>query len=64
LKAYGIKGVLLLSNFKSLCFPLSFPYNFMHLIWENVIPNLISLWTGEFKGLDEGVGEYQFMPKV
>jgi hypothetical protein len=63
-KAYGIKGVSLLSNIKSLCFPLSFPYDFMHLIWENVIPNLISLWTGEFKGLDEGVGEYQLRPKV
>jgi hypothetical protein len=63
-KAYGIKGVSLLSNLKSLCFPLSFPYDFMHLIWENVIPNLVSLWTGEFKGLDEGVGEYRFMPKV
>jgi hypothetical protein len=63
-KAYGIKGVSLLSNIKSLCFPLSFPYDFMHLIWENAIPNLVSLWTGEFKGLNEGDGEYQFMPKV
>jgi hypothetical protein len=63
-KAYGIKGVSLFSNIKSLCFPLSFPYDFMHLIWENLIPNLVSLWTGEFKGLDEGVGEYQFFPKV
>ncbi|KIM71189.1 hypothetical protein PILCRDRAFT_17292 [Piloderma croceum F 1598] len=63
-KAYGIKGVSLLSNIKSLCFPLSFPYYFMHLIWENVISNLISLWTGEFKGLNEGNREYQFMPKV
>jgi hypothetical protein len=63
-KAYGIKGVSILSNLKSVCFPLSFPYDFMHLIWENLIPNLILLWTGEFKGLDEGVGEYQFNPKV
>lgn len=36
----------------------------MHLIWENLIPNLVSLWTGEFEGLDEGVGEYEFMPGV
>lgn len=63
-KAYGIKEVSILSNLKSVCFPLSFPYDFMHLIWENLIPNLILLWTGEFKGLDEGVGEYQFNPKV
>jgi hypothetical protein len=63
-KAYGIKGVSILSYLKSLSFPLSFPYDFMHLIWENLIPNLILLWTGEFKGLDEGVGEYEFMPDV
>jgi len=63
-KAYGIKGVSILSNIKSLSFPLSFPYDFMHLIWENVVPNLILLWTGEFKGLDEGVGDYRFPSKV
>jgi hypothetical protein len=63
-KAYGIKGVSIFSNLKSLSFPLSFPYDFMHLIWENLIPNLILFWTGSFKGLDEGVGEYQFLPKV
>jgi len=28
---------------------VSFPYNFMHLIWANLIPNLIRFWTGEFK---------------
>ena len=61
---YGIKGVSLLSNLKSLHFPLSFPYDFMHLIWENVIPNLILLWTGEFKGLDEGTGDYEFPSSV
>jgi hypothetical protein len=63
-KAYRIKGVSVLSHLKSLLFPLSFPYDFMHLIWENLIPNLISLWTGDFKGLDEGAGEYEFQPKV
>ena len=63
-KKYGIKGIPALSYLKSLSFPLSFPYDFMHLIWENCIPNLILLWTGEFKGLDEGVEDYQFPPKV
>jgi hypothetical protein len=63
-KAYGIKGVPLLSYLKSLSLPKSFPYEFMHLIWENLIPNLVLLWTGEFKGLDEGSEEYEFMPKV
>jgi hypothetical protein len=63
-KAYGIKGLSVFSNLKSLCFPLSFPYDFMHLIWENLIPNLILLWTGGFKGIDEGAGEYQFSSNV
>jgi hypothetical protein len=26
----------------------------MHLIWENLIPNLILFWSGCFKGIDEG----------
>ena len=54
---YGIKGVPLLSTLSSLSFPVSFPYDFMHLIWTNLIPNLILLWTGRFKDLsheDEG----------
>ncbi|KAF8977094.1 hypothetical protein BDQ17DRAFT_1395011 [Cyathus striatus] len=31
----------------------------MHLIWENLIPNLIHHWTGQFKGLDEGGEAYE-----
>ncbi|KAJ7208373.1 hypothetical protein GGX14DRAFT_365604 [Mycena pura] len=30
----------------------------MHLGPENLIKNLIGLWTGDFKGLDEGTGGY------
>jgi hypothetical protein len=40
-KAYGIKGTPFLSALGSLRFPQSFPYDFMHLIWENLIPNLV-----------------------
>jgi len=36
----------------------------MHLIWENLIPNLVLLWTSEFKGLDKGTEEYELAPKV
>jgi len=53
-KAYGIKGIPLLSALGSLRFPQSFPYDFMHLIWENLIPNLVLFWSGCFKGMDEG----------
>ena len=62
-KKYGIKAVPILSFVPSLVFPSSFPYDFMHLIWENLIPNLISLWTGNFKGLDQGHESYH-LPKA
>ncbi|KAI0054434.1 hypothetical protein BV25DRAFT_1817076 [Artomyces pyxidatus] len=36
----------------------------MHLVWENTIKNLVLLWTGSFKGLDEGTGSYHLSPSV
>ena len=51
-KEYGIKGIPMLSSISSISFPSSFPFDFMHLIWENLIPNLIEFWIGEFKDLD------------
>ncbi|TRM55775.1 hypothetical protein BD626DRAFT_415516 [Schizophyllum amplum] len=36
----------------------------MHLIFENLLPNLIKHWTGEFKGLDEGSEAYRFLPHI
>lgn len=57
-KKYGIKGIPLLSALSSLSFPISFPYDFMHLIWANLLPNLILLWTGKFKALDHDDEDY------
>lgn len=62
-KEYGIKGIPLLSYVPSLNFPTSFPYDFMHLIWENLVKNLILHWTGKFKALDDGKESYSF-PKA
>lgn len=62
-KEYGIKGIPILSCLLSLSFPALFPYDFMHLIWENLIKNLIAHWTGDFKGLDDGTEFYQ-LPKA
>src|SRR5271155_5831351 len=46
-KEHGIKGIPILSSISSISFPSSFPFDFMHLIWENLIPNLIeSLSSG------------------
>lgn len=63
-KQYGIKGTPILSFLDSLDFPQSFPYDFMHLIWENVVKNLILHWTGEFKGLDSGNESYQLSSAI
>lgn len=63
-KQYGIKGIPVLIFVSLLSFPKSFPYDFMHLIWENVIKNLILLWTGEFKGLDVGLEDYELGESV
>jgi hypothetical protein len=36
----------------------------MHLIWENLIPNLILFWTGEFKDLDHQDKGYVIAPHI
>ena len=58
-KVCGIKGVSVLFHLGSVEFPVSPPFDFMHIVWENVVKNLILLWSGEFKGLDVGSGSYQ-----
>jgi Transposase family tnp2 len=61
---YGMKGVPLLSCLSSLSFPISFPLDFMHLMYENVIKNLVLLWTGKYKDLDEGSESYELNASV
>jgi hypothetical protein len=61
---FGIKGLPLLSALSSLSFPTSFPYDFMHLIWANLIPNLVLFWTGKFKDLDHDGQDYVIMKTV
>ncbi|KAF8596715.1 hypothetical protein BDV93DRAFT_480008, partial [Ceratobasidium sp. AG-I] len=36
----------------------------MHMVWINLIPQLASLWTGTFKGLDDGTESYQLHPDL
>ena len=63
-KEHGIKGIPVLSSISSISFPSSFPFDFMHLIWENLIPNLIEFWTGEFKDLDHQGEGYFIEPHI
>lgn len=63
-KQYGIKGVPILATLTSISFPASFPFDFMHLIWENLIPNLILFWTATFKELDHEDRGYVISPEA
>ena len=63
-KEHGIKGIPVLSSISSIGFPSSFPFNFMHLIWGNLTPNLIEFWTGEFKELDQQDEGYFIKPHI
>jgi hypothetical protein len=63
-RKYGVKGVPAISHIPGIQLPISCPYDFMHLIWENLVKNLILLWTGEFKDVDEGTGSYHLAPTV
>ena len=57
-KKYGIQGIPVLRSISSISFPSSFPFDFMHLIWENLICNLIEFWTSTFKDLDHQDKDY------
>ena len=61
---YGVKGISIFFHLPSIRFPVSFPYDFMHLIWENLVPNLIRHWTSNFKALDQGLESYEFPKSV
>ncbi|KAJ1300030.1 hypothetical protein OPQ81_011150 [Rhizoctonia solani] len=54
----GIKGITLLARVPSVSIPRSFPVDLMHMIWQNLIPQLIELWTGKFNDLDAGLEDY------
>ncbi|CCO34352.1 hypothetical protein BN14_08450 [Rhizoctonia solani AG-1 IB] len=56
---YGINGEPLFTQLRSIDLPSSFPYNIMHLFFENLVPNMVKHWIGEFKGIDQGKGTYK-----
>ena len=63
-KLCGIKGVAALTVLSSLSFPASFPYDFMHLIYENLLKNLMLLWSGNYKDIGNGSETYVFQQTV
>jgi hypothetical protein len=62
-KRYGINGLTIFAQLPSVRFPSSFPHDFMHL-FKNTMDGYLDLWTGKFKGLDDGEMEYQLAESV
>lgn len=62
-KHCGILGVSILSTLSGISFPTSFPHDFMHLMFENVVKGLVAIWTEDYKGLDSGTEDY-VIPKA
>jgi hypothetical protein len=58
---YGINALSPLSQLSSLDFPASFPHDFMHAMFENVIPLLIDLWTHSRKFATFGTGNEDYI---
>ncbi|KAF8607088.1 hypothetical protein BDV93DRAFT_531710 [Ceratobasidium sp. AG-I] len=58
---FGINGLSPLSRLSSLSFPTSFPHDVMHLMFENVVPTLIDLWTRSRKFASFGTGREDYL---
>ncbi|KAJ7808167.1 hypothetical protein B0H14DRAFT_3482564 [Mycena olivaceomarginata] len=63
-KFHGIKGLPALCRVGSMDSAHSYPWDFMHLLFENIIPNLVKLWSGKFKGLDTVTEDYKISEEV
>ncbi|QRV98713.1 Transposase family Tnp2 protein [Ceratobasidium sp. AG-Ba] len=57
----GIGGISALAEVSSLDFPTSFPHDFMHVMFQNVIPSLIDLWTHSKKKKTFGTGKEDYV---
>ena len=55
---YGVAQYSMFYQLDTIDFPRSFPNDVMHLIFQNVVPNLFRWWSGEFLKMNEGDGDY------
>jgi hypothetical protein len=53
-KDHGIREAPALSRVRSLDHARSYPWEWFHLLLENIVPNLVKLWTGRFPGIEPG----------
>lgn len=60
---YGINTTPVMSRIPGICFPYSFPSDFMHLL-ENLLKNYVLLISGDFKKLKAGRESYVISKKA
>ena len=63
-KYYGIRHFPLVNRVSSINYAVSFPWEWLHLFCENVIPNLVRLWSGTFKGIGPGEEDYEIPKRI
>lgn len=61
---HGINNSPALHRVSSVDLAQCYPWDWMHLFLENIIPALIKLWMGKYKGLDVGEGNYEIAEEV
>ncbi|CAE6335057.1 unnamed protein product [Rhizoctonia solani] len=57
--AFGLNSRPVFSRLKSIDLANCAPYDTMHLLFENLVPNMIRHWTGNFKGICQGTKGYE-----
>jgi hypothetical protein len=61
---YGINKDPTLHCVSSVDMAQCYPWDWMHIFLENIIPALIKLWIGKYKGIDAGEGNYEILKEV
>src|SRR5260370_15810003 len=56
---HGLNGECSLLEIPSLRWAVTFPHDFMHLMFENHFKNKIHMWSGNYKGLSSGQEDYE-----
>src|SRR5258708_15247938 len=59
---HGLNGECSLLEIPSLRWAVTFPHDFMHLMFENHFKNKIHIWSGNYKGLSSGQENYNIKP--
>ncbi|QRV78025.1 Transposase family tnp2 [Ceratobasidium sp. AG-Ba] len=60
----GINARPIFGRLKAIDLSTCTPYDIMHLLFENLVPNMIAHWTGKYKSLDQGTEHYELAPGV